>query len=120
MNFICLAMQAVVASKMYESVDVAGKRLWQCAECDYARNKKDHVTKHVEQKHSGLQFQCEFCQAVFHRRDTYRDHIKKKHSIWTHARRGQTWLWCLTLEFLDVSEFLRRLRASSDTSVLWT
>jgi len=75
------AMHAVVASKMYESVDVAGKRLWQCAECDYARNKKDHVTKHVEQKHSGLQFQCEFCQAIFHRRDTYRDHIKKKHTF---------------------------------------
>jgi len=75
------ALHAVVASKMYESVDVAGKRLWQCAECDYARNKKDHVTKHVEQKHSGLQFQCEFCQAIFHRRDTYRDHIKKKHNF---------------------------------------
>ena len=74
-----LAMHAVVASKMYESVDVAGKRLWQCAECDYARNKKDHVTKHVEQKHSGLQLQCEFCQAVFHRRDTYRNHVKSKH-----------------------------------------
>jgi len=74
------AVHTVVASKMYERVDLLGKRLWQCAECDYARNKKDHVTKHVEQKHSGLQFQCEICQAIFHRRDTYRDHMKKKHT----------------------------------------
>jgi len=75
------AMKAVVTSKMYESVDVTGKKLWQCAECDYARTKKDHVTKHVEQKHSGIQFHCEFCHAVFYRRDTYREHIKKKHNF---------------------------------------
>ena len=66
---------------MYESRDEAGQRLWQCAEYQYTRHKKDHVTKHVEQKHSGLQFVCEYCQAVFHRRDTFRDHVKKKHTI---------------------------------------
>jgi len=75
------ALQAVVASKMYETVDNEGRRLWQCGECEYARNKKDHVTKHVEQKHSGLQFQCDYCQAIFHRRDTYKDHVKKKHFL---------------------------------------
>ena len=75
------ATLALVSTKMYESRDEAGQRVWQCAECQYARHKKDHVTKHVEQKHSGLQFVCEYCQAVFHRRDTYRDHVKKKHPI---------------------------------------
>jgi len=71
---------ALVAAKMYETTDEAGLRMWQCAECQYARHKKDHVTKHVEQKHSGLQFKCEYCQSVFHRRDTYRDHVRRKHS----------------------------------------
>jgi len=75
------ATLALVAMKMFETRDEAGLRMWQCADCEYARHKKDHVTKHVEQKHSGLQFICEYCQAVFHRRDTYRDHVKKKHSL---------------------------------------
>jgi len=75
------ATLALVSSKMYEMRDEAGLRVWQCAECDYARHKKDHVTKHVEQKHSGLQFVCEYCQAVFHRRDTFRDHVKKRHTV---------------------------------------
>ena len=75
------ATLALVSSKMYEVRDAAGQRVWQCAECQYARHKKDHVTKHVEQKHSGLQFGCELCHAVFHRRDTYRDHVKKKHAV---------------------------------------
>jgi len=75
------ATLALVATKMYETMDETGLRLWQCGECDYARHKKDHVNKHVEQKHSGLQFVCEYCQAVFHRRDTYRDHVKKKHTL---------------------------------------
>ena len=75
------ATLALVAMKMFETRDEAGLRIWQCTECEYARHKKDHVTKHVEQKHSGLQFVCEYCQSVFHRRDTYREHVKKKHSL---------------------------------------
>jgi len=72
---------SVVASKMYERKDVDGKRLcWQCTECDYASKKKDHVLKHVEQIHSGLNFQCDLCQAIFHRRDVLRDHVKKMHT----------------------------------------
>jgi len=73
---------SVVSSKMYERKDVDGKRLcWQCAECDYASKKKDHVLKHVEQIHSGLNFQCDLCQAIYHRRDALRGHVKKKHAL---------------------------------------
>jgi len=72
------AVAHVISSKMYQC-RVNGKTFWQCAECEFGRAKKSYVKRHVESKHSGLEYRCNICGAVFGLREAFRFHMRKKH-----------------------------------------
>jgi len=72
------AIAHVISSKMYKS-RVDGKTFWLCAECEFGRAKKSYVKRHVESKHSGLEYRCNICGAVFSFREAFRSHMRRKH-----------------------------------------
>merc|ERR1719273_1255136 len=71
-------LDEIVASKLTQIL-VDGKKLWQCSDCDYVRERKSDLTKHIERRHSDLGVSCEICSSVHSSRQDLKVHMKNVH-----------------------------------------
>ena len=78
---IILALDNLILSKMSQTQDTSGMKLWQCEECGYARERKSDVFKHVERRHIDVQVSCQYCDAVFTNRLSLKEHLKFRHGV---------------------------------------
>ena len=78
---IILALDNLILSKMSQTQDTSGMKLWQCEECGYARERKSDVFKHIERRHIDVQVSCQYCDAVFTNRLSLKEHLKFRHGV---------------------------------------
>jgi len=71
-----------VAGKIYEALDEAGNKVWQCSVCEFARRKKSVVVNHVEYKHLDSKVICEVCQLTFSHLQSLKKHIRTQHEVY--------------------------------------
>ena len=66
--------------KMASVQDYSGHKFWKCIDCDYKKQSKADVFKHVERRHIDLQVSCTLCASVCGSRQELKAHMKLKHS----------------------------------------
>ena len=54
-----------IKSKMLETQDADGWKLWKCSDCDYTNKKTSHLYRHIERRHFSVTLSCEFCAQTF-------------------------------------------------------
>ena len=54
-----------IKSKMLETQDADGWKLWKCSDCDYTNKKTSHLYRHIERRHFLVTLSCEFCAQTF-------------------------------------------------------
>ena len=54
-----------IKSKMVETQDAGGWKLWKCSDCDYTNKKTSHLYRHIERRHFSVTLACEFCAQTF-------------------------------------------------------
>lgn len=54
-----------IKSKMLETQDADGWKLWKCSDCDYMNKKTSHLYRHIERRHFSVTLSCEFCAQTF-------------------------------------------------------
>jgi len=74
--------RSIVASKIIETKDESGLKVWQCVDCAFARKKKSVVVYHVEYKHMNQNLPCQFCLKTFVNEHALKKHIKAHHETY--------------------------------------
>jgi len=74
--------RSIVASKIIETKDECGLKIWQCVDCAFARKKKSVVVYHVEYKHMNQNLPCQFCLKTFVNEHALKKHIKAHHETY--------------------------------------
>jgi Zn-finger protein len=66
-----------VRSKMTESQDSGGYKVWQCTDCNYRNKKTSHLYRHIERKHFSVALSCDLCSLTFNCKETFATHRKR-------------------------------------------
>jgi len=69
-------IRSCVATKILESVDANGLKVWQCVDCGFARKKKSVIVYHVEYKHLKQNLPCQHCAKFFANEHALKKHLK--------------------------------------------
>jgi len=80
---LCLGFaQSQASGKIYEALDEAGNKVWQCSVCEFTRRKTSVVVNHIENKHLDSKVICEVCQITFSHFQSLKKHIKTQHEVY--------------------------------------
>jgi len=69
-------IRSCIATKILESVDENGLKVWQCVDCGFARKKKSVIVYHVEYKHLKQNLPCQHCGKLFANEHALKKHLK--------------------------------------------